>query len=557
MTTLMPTVEPNLRPVLKRVLDFRLLLVIAVSTYLLFSLFQLGKFDLGNDEGGFGLGALNIMHDHRQLAIVSERASAGPGHKPYMHPLLIAANFAVLGPSTFSLRLTNVILLLLTGFVLYAAMRELNATKWFASLTTALFLVNPATVTYARTVIPEPALVFWGCIALYCAIRYYNGPRWYWAMLAGAALGCGFLCKLWLVGSFAAAAGLLCLFTWRAHGKLAAFRGVVLLTITFVPIASSHLLAVWLMTPADMPYWLSIYFGFSARDRLAGQGYDPEMWFRPWWLYGMAVFRATFFAFPLLIGGIRRLIGIAGPEKLALTAILISPLILLSIFTVKETAYIFPIYPVLALLIALGCIDYLQRPSIYVYGIGAAVSFTIAVTFVSLYHQSGKVLLALGLLYASYIAAPFVARLRRVPVFLSTIALLASCAFVTATTPERHTFYRDIALYFQKALAKQPPDRISFVSPEFGAIGFHVYRSGEYWQTYYVHKDTAQFANELQQHMRVFYVFDPAGTLYGSKVSAEKMALLVQQCTDVSSLIQNETGHPMPLRVFVPNDPLR
>jgi 4-amino-4-deoxy-L-arabinose transferase-like glycosyltransferase len=543
----------DVRAAAGRFANSRLMLVVAISIYLLFALFELGKFDLGSDEGGFGLGALNIMHDVRQLAIVSERAASGPGHKPYMHPLLLAGPLAILGPSAFSLRLTNVILLLLAGIVLYGTLRQLRATKRLASITAALFLVNPATITYARTVIPEPALVFWGCIGLYCAVRYYNGPRWYWAVLSGAALGCGFLCKLWLIGSFVAACGLLCIFPGRRYGMKVSIRGAIFLAIPLLVIGASHLLAVWLMTPADMPYWLSLYFGVSARDRFAGQGYDPQLWIRPWWLYGMALFRATFFAFPLLIGGGWRLLRRAKPEMIAVTAILLSPVILLSVFTVKETAYMSPIYPAVALLLALGCQDYVQELRSRLYVVAAVLSIGMAIAFVFLYHQSLKVLLALGLLYSSYLVASFVFPLRRFALGLSGAALLASCAFVSYTTPERHTFYRDIGYYFKTALEKQRPNQISYISPEFGAIGFYFFRSGEYWDTYYFHKDTAQFAKELQDRVQVFYVVDPSGKLYGSRVSPQKMALLIEQCRDVTREIEKATGRPIPVHVFVPN----
>jgi hypothetical protein len=135
-------------------------------------------------------------------------------------------------------------------------------------------------------------------------------------------------------------------------------------------------------------------------------------------------------------------------------------------------------------------------------------------------------------------------------------AALATLLLTDAVVVQRHlsrrTHYREIATYFKPRVGPLRPGTAIFTSPEFAALGFYLFRPGEYWETFYFHKDDAQFRNELEHGDRLFYVVDPSGTLYGGKIKPEWEALLAQNARDVTPEIEQATGTKIGLRVLVP-----
>lgn len=184
--------------------SWKLLLSIlaVVGVYLVFALYRLGWADLGPDEARYGLAAVNILTDHKQLAVLSEDPLGGPGSKPFMYAASLADSIFLLGQNEFALRVVSVVTLLAAGVVLFALVDGCLDDRRLSILTLFFFLVNPWTITYARTAMPEPTLVFWGSLGVLAAARLVKTQRLIWAVACGLGLGLAFLTKLWLVLPF-------------------------------------------------------------------------------------------------------------------------------------------------------------------------------------------------------------------------------------------------------------------------------------------------------------------------------------------------------------------
>src|SRR6202158_3376633 len=175
------------------------LLLVVLGAYFSFAFLKLGSSEVGIDEGRFGVSAINILSNPHQLATVSEDPLGQPGSKPYGYPALLAASLWALGQTEFALRTVNVISLAVGALLLYGFMVLVQSDRTLALLTVALFLLNPGTLTYARTAMPEPLVVAAGCLALFCAAKFVTKKSLPWAAACGFALGVGFLFKMWLV----------------------------------------------------------------------------------------------------------------------------------------------------------------------------------------------------------------------------------------------------------------------------------------------------------------------------------------------------------------------
>ena len=548
--------EESLRPRRASRAPLWLFLFVFVA-YFSFALFRLGSSELGIDEGRFGISAINILSDHHQLATVSEDALGKPGTKPYGYPVLLAAAVWALGKTEFALRAMNVIVLAIAALLLYGFVVLVVGDRTVASLTFALFLLNPGTLTYAPTVMPEPLVVAFGCLGLFCAAEFMTQESLFWAGACGFALGFGFLSKMWLVLPFALACFSILGLKVLTERRRVFLVGSVLAFFSFLFAAASHLILVLLLTPQAWSHWLGTYFLFSFASRLAGGGYDPAMWYRPWWFYFAVAFKASFFGFPLLFLGLlalRRRFHL--PTAVVLLSLL-SPVFVFSLFRVKQASYIYPAYPALAVLLALGWMYFVKdagRKALFVaslLSVGAAACFFIKDVF------GPREFIALAGLYSLY---PVVALaglrlhvLARYGVAAALLcALLFADALVVRQTISPRIYYQEIAQYFRPQLASRKPQEVVFTAPAYPAMQFYTFRSGEYWETFYVKKSAAEVAENLRHANRTFYLVDPSQTLYGGRISPEKLEALREYGVDVTEEVERALGHAIPLRVYVP-----
>jgi hypothetical protein len=167
--------------------------------------------------------------------------------------------------------------------------------------------------------------------------------------LAGLCLGFAYALKLWLCGPLALACGVaLCLRARHWPGKWPQkLVGFVLFGAAVLIPAAAHLLAVWLLHPEDLGFWIkNIYLGLFTNSgisgtKLAGSGM-PADWVHPVWYYAAAIYRDHFFLLPIIVVGLRSALRDAGDkaELLWIIAAGISGLAPLSLMKIKEPLYI-------------------------------------------------------------------------------------------------------------------------------------------------------------------------------------------------------------------------
>jgi len=536
----------------------RVAVIAVLLAYGALALYHLGVPDLDADEGRYGTSALNILNDYHQIAIVSPDPGGVPWSTwPYAYPTLLAGSIVLLGKTEFALRFVNVALMVLTALCIYRLALLLIKDRTIALLAFGLFLLNPSTIAYARSAMAEPSVVFWGCAAMVAAACYRESGRPVYAALSGVALGLGFLSKLWLILPFGAAVALLLLSRLPDEKLGKVVRDAALGFVVFLIVGGSHLLLLRLLAPESLKIWLGTYFQGAAATRVGGAGYDPNMWYKPWWFYFGALFKGVFFGLPLLFIGISDLVRRRRFLVLGCAAWLVGPVFVLSLFKVKEAAYISQAYPALALLMACGVLPFLEvtRP------LDVALSVLASIALAGFFFVVGVVtrtqVVMMLALYVVYLAAAppklLLPSLRkRAAIAAAIVTLLLTDAVVVQRSLAHRTNYREVAAYFKPRVGPLHPGVVTFTSPEFSAIGFYLFRQGEYWDTFYFHKSDEQFQSELEHGDRLFYVVDPSGTLYGGKFKPEWGALLTQNTRDLTAEVEQATGTKIGLRVLVP-----
>jgi 4-amino-4-deoxy-L-arabinose transferase-like glycosyltransferase len=522
------------------------------------TLFRLASADLASDEGRFGISAVNILTDWHQLAIVSEDPLGRYATKPFLYPLTIAGSICLFGKNEFAVRVVNVVALGAAAFVLLALVRLLFPDRSLPFLTFGAFLLNPWTISYARTAQPEPELVLWGCVTLYAAARFYLGGRTRWAALCGLALGLAFLCKIWLVYPFALGCSVFFVSKLVSDWNWRSLASSALAFAVFALVAGSHLLLAWWLAPETLADWIRLYYRITFKSRLAGEGFDPQMWYLPWWIYCGTIFRASFFALPLVLAGVYDL---AKGAKLPINAVvlsLLSPCLVFSFFRVKQPSYVYPAFPALALLIAYGVRCYFGSTTRRDLVAASLVSVLAAILFFHLGLFGVRALAVVLILYLFFAASGLVPphlgmAVKRFVACASICGMFFAGITVWRQSLRHRTYYREICSYFAPALRPYKPQDVVFTAPEFPAFQFYTFRSGHYWQTYLFHQSLPDFLASLKSGSQVFYVVDPSGALYGGKVSEDKLAALRQCAMDVTPEIERSIRHKLGLRIFVPS----
>jgi len=535
----------------------RVTVIAILLAYGALALYHLSVPDLDADEGRYGTSALNILNDYHQIAIVSPDPGGVPWSTwPYAYPSLLAGSIVLLGKTEFALRLVNVVLMLLTALCIYKLAVLLIKNRTIALLAFGLFLLNPSTIAYARSAMAEPSVVFWGCAAMVAAASYRESGRPAYAALSGVALGLGFLSKLWLILPFGAAVALLLLSRLPDEKMGKIVRDAALGFVVFLLVGGSHLLLLRLLSPESLKIWLGTYFQGAAATRVGGAGYDPNMWYKPWWFYFGALFKGVFFGLPLLFLGISDLVRRRRYLVLGCAAWLVGPVFVLSLFKVKEAAYGSQAYPALALLMACGVLPFLETARSLEVALSALASIVLAEFFFLVGVVTRMQVAGMLALYVLYLAAAppklLLLRWRKGAAIVALAMLLLTDAVVVQRALAHRTNYREVASYFRSRVGPLHPGVVTFTSPEFSAIGFYLFRQGEYWDTFYFHKSDEQFQSELEHGDRLFYVVDPSGTLYGGKFKPEWRALLAQNTRDITAEVEQATGTNIGLRVLVP-----
>lgn len=529
-------------------------IAVACGIYGVLVFYRLGLPSLGSDEGRFGISALNILHSARQVALVSEQPLGGVGTKPFFYPLELSLSILVFGRTAFALRFVNAVGLLAAALCLGRAVQKLTRDRLIAAFTATLFLLNPWTITYARVAMPDTAVVIWGCIGLLAAVRFLETRRYRWASLAGAVLGLGFLSKMWLVFPFVVACASLILASYPVLRRRVLLPALTA-SLCFLLVASSHLLLALWLAPSSLHQWLHVYFGFSLGSRWNGPGFDPAMWYHPWWFYLFGLFRATFFGLPLLVLGAISLARSKDVRTAVVVASLLLPLPILSIFLVKQTSYLYPISAALALIMALGAADWLRRRDSLNLLISVGISMVAAIVVVAARLLPVDVVVAVLALYAACAALSIApAAYRRLAVGLA-LALVATAMLVADGRVVREDFahryyYRPVVAYFRKEAASLSARDTAFIAPAYPAFEFYLFRRGEYWKTWYVDTPASSIAQGCRQRSLIFFVVDSGRHIYGGEPTPAQREALNGCAKDVTSDIESRIHNRIPLQVF-------
>ena len=113
---------------------------------------------------------------------------------PPMFDVITTLFFRILGISVFSGRLVAVVFSLLTLWVVFEFANKMYNKK-VALLSSVLFGVMPGFFWLSRMAMIETMLVFFFTLSLMCFFMWLKNRRNLWLVLAGLALGLGFLTK--------------------------------------------------------------------------------------------------------------------------------------------------------------------------------------------------------------------------------------------------------------------------------------------------------------------------------------------------------------------------
>jgi 4-amino-4-deoxy-L-arabinose transferase-like glycosyltransferase len=446
---------------------------------------------VGGDEGYYGVMARNALAAPRFLVSPALTPLGPPGDKPPLYPALLALFVRGLGPTEAALRLPS--LLCAALIVVCLASLVARAAGAWGAIATAGFLVSlPWFAGSSHVATAEIPLTAFGALALVVLAGGPPTPRR--ALGAGALLGLGFLCKLWLVALIAIPAIAMVLPSRRALLALGAGALIV---------GAAQIAAVAAFAPHDLAHWWSVYAGFSLASRVGGAGYAPD-WIHPPTYYLAALAHAFVLLVPLVLVGAWE--AARRRREPVVRALLLWGLgfVPLSAFRVKSVVYLYPIVPALAALAALGIAALARRwPR-------AAAALGIAIAVASLAHGGRKL-----------------------------------------TLRYHDPGYRVVAAKLAPLLRDAAPDRPSYVAPEAPAFGYYLFRTGRYWGTPLAPWSGAQLeALAADTTLRAFVV-DPTDRFYGGWPDSTALRWLERSAREITGEIEREAGRKLEVRVFV------
>ena len=82
-----------------------------------------------------------------------------------------------------------------SGLLLYKAVRRLRVPAWLGLLPAAVVFFGGTGLFLEHSLLADPVLNFTVALAMYCAVRSLEGEQLRWALLTGAAIGIGFWVK--------------------------------------------------------------------------------------------------------------------------------------------------------------------------------------------------------------------------------------------------------------------------------------------------------------------------------------------------------------------------
>jgi 4-amino-4-deoxy-L-arabinose transferase-like glycosyltransferase len=236
-----------------------------------------------SDARGYHLLGLTLLHEHRFALGTS---SAPMTLRTPLYPLFLAAVYGLFGPRPWVAILIQFLIEGLTCVLLYSATRRVTNQR-VATITAALYAVDPFLIFFANTLLSDVLFTFLVVLALFLLSKLLTDPagrgRYGMGALLGAVLGLATLARP--VGNFAFIALVLTLVILHLHRSRPAFSTIGTMVALYVITISPWLLRNYLLfgTPSISTSGgynaLTIYIGpmymekhggdsWMARDRL-------------------------------------------------------------------------------------------------------------------------------------------------------------------------------------------------------------------------------------------------------------------------------------------------
>lgn len=479
--------------------------VAAVSVLLLFLGKTIWAGNLSGDEASHIIMAQNIAHDFDYFARPSimplgdldakrNIVTFAPGD-----PLLRAAAFKLIGDVFLASALVNALAWAASLFFIYRIARLLGPDS--ASWTLMLAACSPGLFWMFSWQEAEPTMTSFGLGATWLLTSGHWNRKAVRTVIGGVLLGFAVVIKLYLVLPFVAVVGVCIVGRWfddlppcRFDVK---FLGLALLG--FIPAACSHLLAVWILAPEELAFWIrQVYLApllgtatplaqkLEGYERIAGLNH-------PFWYYLAILYRDHFVLVPVLLAAVldprRQWQAWRRPEAIALAAGVLV-IALWSILANKEPLYILPSITFLYLLSGWalnGSADAAltrSRKMVVVFatlGLGVAIAIAgragikpddITPAYVWLHSLAAAAMIAV-------LFAPKKRRSALVPTVL--VLLLGFYVFLThRNAPPASN--RQLVAALQAPLADAEVREISFLADDLNEIQARMQRTGLMWR---------------------------------------------------------------------------
>ncbi len=218
-----------------------LVLCLAIALLVSAVFFALSSRRIESDAWLYYLLAVNVS-EGRGYSIAENGAHLGGTIVPFMgreplYSLLLAAMFVVTGPSLVAVFLLQVVLLGLTGLLVFLIGREITGSHRFGVIVGAATSAFPTLANYTALVLREMFFTFLVAAALYLTLRALRTARGWVFCGAGVAWGLAVLCRAVVLPLPILLVGYAVVFVARGgRGRLRALRqgAVMLVTIAVV-----------------------------------------------------------------------------------------------------------------------------------------------------------------------------------------------------------------------------------------------------------------------------------------------------------------------------------
>ncbi len=496
---------PEIKPAPPQGLRTIAFAIAAVSVVLLFLGETVWVGDLSGDEASHVIMAQNIASDFDYFARPSITPLGDLDEKrnivtfPPGDALLRAVAIKMVGDSFVGSALINALGWGASLFFIYRIARLLGPDS--APWTLILAACSPGLFWMFSWQEAEPTMTAFGLGATWLLTSGHWNRKLLRTVIGGALLGFAVVIKIYLVLPFVVVVAACIVGRWFDDLPPCKFdlKFIALATLGFIPAACSHLIAVWIIAPNELSFWIEqVYLGpLLAPDSAIAQkmeGYErSEDLNHPFWYYLAILYRDHFVLVPILLAAVldprRQWQAWRRPEAIALAAGVLV-IALWSIPAHKEPIFILPSVSFLYLLCgwalngsATAALNPSRRLIVLFATIGLGVAIIIAglvgikaddITSAYVWLHSIAAIAMIGALFA-----PQRMRIRLVPALLALLLFAYVGISHQSAEPPINRYY---AAALEPVLADAEVREISFLVDDLNELQARLHRTGLMWK---------------------------------------------------------------------------